>query len=225
MRQKILARWNDRAKSTASLGMVLGLFLMVASFWSVGQNWISYDLSGAPGCSTIGASTVLKMEDGQSVSIETQCNSGWDAVNTSQEQPLGAQNNNDSIPTTLGLPAVTFSIMALLAISSLGLILRNALVFLPGIYLLNQLFTTYNPTQAALQGNLGAEFFSMEFGWSVTTFLVAAAVALFLTGGTLVAVTNHRLRKQIITEVSGKESLGLVSDLRVFARSGIGGGG
>lgn len=221
MRQKILARWSDRAKRTAVLGIVTGLFLMVAAFWSIGQNWVSYDLSGNPNCTTIGKTTDFTLADGRRVSVPAQCQTGW-GLSDSAQQATGTENEN-WLPVTFGVPAITFGIMALTAVSVLGLALKNALVFLPGAFVLFQLFSSYGPTQTALQGGLDTGFYALEAGWTATTLLLAASAALFVCSGALVAFTNHKLRKQVITEVSGKESLGLISDLRVFARSGISG--
>jgi hypothetical protein len=225
MRDKILNRWSPRLRRTTLIYAVVSLFLAIGSIWAAGQNWVAYALDAEPSCEYIVAPATIEATDTGAITVvDSACFSGWELASAAASNAGISQSTwapDYWIPVTSGIPSLSLltAITALLAAA--GLWLRNAifggLALLPAFMAMG----TWSTTLSAVAGGLSSAQFTVQFGLMAAggLFIVSAIIA--LAGIFLVAMNNNRYRKQILTETSGKESLGIVNDLRVFARTGF----
>lgn len=221
MKHKIRSRWSPRLNRTASIYAAISLFLLVAAIWAAGQNWVAYSLSGQPSCQTLSAPAVITTAAGQT-NVPAACETGWTLAGAAQNAPASADLESKEpywIPHTMGIPGLVLNVGLLAVITALGLLQRSALILGAGQYFTYSIFGSFHGTKTALVGGLEVSQYSMQYGWVLSAGIAAAMAAISLMSLITVATTNHRIRKEILTEASGRESLGLISDLRVFARA------
>lgn len=220
MKTKIRNRWSPRLNRTASIYALVALFLALAAFWAAGQNWVAYSLQDSPSCSVLGSPATINT-GGSVASVPDACETGWTLAGAAENADPAAQESKDSywIPRVGAFPALTVNIAILGVVVAFGLLQRSALILGAAQYFTYATFNSYTQTSAALAGGLLPEQFATQTGWVIATGIAVVSAVVAIGSLILVATTNHRIRRDIISEAAGRESLGLISDLRVFARS------
>ena len=192
-------------RTRLQLGTVLMLGLLIAAFaalWAMKAPWVGPSVApGAEPTCQVAADAVLFTTNADGTPAAVQNARCWSAEQSLQLTPTGvldvgneATFGRPGVPARMGLPSATAYLLASIALGLLALSMRNSLILLPTLLLLNASHRAFTDTVTAMSWEMKSLAVPMA-GQVVHVKTFYATVGMLLVAMLLIAGANAAKRR------------------------------